>query len=81
MRRLSDLIDVVKSLKRDKPSIKVCPRCRSKKIRLSSSFDSWLTPAIYVCENCGYEGTVIMELEKKESKNRGARSKMGSVEK
>ena len=43
--------------------IKVCPICGSRNIHLSSSFDGWLTPEIYVCENCGYRGPIILEIE------------------
>jgi len=28
----------------------------------------WLTPQKYVCANCGYVGSVVMELEKEEEK-------------
>lgn len=35
-------------------------------MHLSSSLDYWLTPKKYVCENCGYVGPIVMELEKEE---------------
>ena len=47
-------------------SIKVCPRCGSPKIRLSSELDFWLTPKRYLCNECGYLGPVVLELEVKE---------------
>jgi hypothetical protein len=28
----------------------------------------WLTPKEYYCENCGYLGIVVMELEKEDEK-------------
>jgi hypothetical protein len=31
---------------------------------LSSSLDYWLTPQKYICHNCGYVGSIVMELEK-----------------
>jgi len=43
--------------------IKVCPICFSPRIRKSSPFDGWLTPAIYICEDCGYRGPIYAEIE------------------
>jgi predicted RNA-binding Zn-ribbon protein involved in translation (DUF1610 family) len=43
-----------------------CPRCGSPKISLYSSLDLWLTPKKYVCNDCGYVGPIILELEKEE---------------
>jgi ribosomal protein S27AE len=44
--------------------IQACPRCGSVNIRLLSKLDVWLTPRRYVCNDCGYVGPVILELEK-----------------
>ncbi len=63
---LKDLSDVLKGMKRRNQAIKLCPKCRSSKLRLSSSFDIWLTPEQYVCENCGYKGPIILEVEEEE---------------
>jgi ssDNA-binding Zn-finger/Zn-ribbon topoisomerase 1 len=60
---LKDLSDVLKGMKRRNQTIKLCPKCRSPKLKLSSSFDIWLTPEQYVCENCGYKGPIILEVE------------------
>jgi predicted RNA-binding Zn-ribbon protein involved in translation (DUF1610 family) len=66
MKLLQNIREVFKTLKRRKPSKIYCPRCGSPKIHLSSSLDYWLTPKKYVCENCGYVGQIVMELEKEE---------------
>jgi len=60
--------DVIKSLKHQKPTHIFCPRCASPKLALSSSLDYWLTPQKYICKECGYVGSVFMELEKEEEK-------------
>jgi predicted RNA-binding Zn-ribbon protein involved in translation (DUF1610 family) len=81
MGKVNDFIDVVKGLKKSKSKIKVCPRCGSSSIRLSNNLSFWLTPAVYICEKCGYEGPIVMELEKdnkthsqdKHSNNKGKR--------
>jgi len=62
---LRNLRDVFKSMKRRSQTLKLCPRCGSPKLRLSSRFDVWLTPEQYICENCGYKGPIVMELEEK----------------
>jgi len=69
MGTLKDLREVLKRLKRGgKRTPKFCPKCGSPRIKLSSGFDVYprmygLTPGKYVCENCGYKGPVVMELE------------------
>ncbi|MGD0978780.1 MAG: hypothetical protein ABR962_06515 [Candidatus Bathyarchaeia archaeon] len=66
MKMLQDMREVLKTLKRRKPSKKYCPKCGSPDIGLSSSSDYWLTPSKYACKKCGYSGPVVMELEKEE---------------
>ncbi|MGB9853662.1 MAG: hypothetical protein ACPLRY_02500 [Candidatus Bathyarchaeales archaeon] len=66
MKILQNMREVLKTLKHSAPSKIYCPRCGSPKIRLSSSLDYWLTPKKYICENCGYTGPIVMELEKSE---------------
>jgi predicted RNA-binding Zn-ribbon protein involved in translation (DUF1610 family) len=71
MKMLKDVREVIKSLKHGKPTKIYCPRCCSPKINLSSELDIWLTPKKYVCENCGYKGPIVMEIdiEKEEESN------------
>jgi len=66
-----DLREVLGGLKRRKSALKLCPRCGSSKLRLSSSFDTYprmygLTPGQYVCGSCGYKGPIVMEVEEEE---------------
>jgi len=69
---LKNLNEILRSMKRRKQTIKLCPRCGSPKLKLSSSFDIWLTPEQYVCKNCGYKGPIIMEIEEKEENSHKA---------
>jgi DNA-directed RNA polymerase subunit RPC12/RpoP len=69
MKALQNFRELLKSLKHRKPTQIFCPRCSSPKIKLHSSFDLWLTPAKYVCTECGYAGPIIMELEKEENES------------
>jgi transcription elongation factor Elf1 len=66
MKMLQNVREVLKSLKHGKPKRVYCPRCCSPKITLSSSLDIWLTPQNYICQECGYKGPIVMELEKEE---------------
>jgi DNA-directed RNA polymerase subunit RPC12/RpoP len=66
MKVLGNIRDVLKTVKHSKPSQIFCPRCGSPKLSLSSSLDYWLTPQKYICSECGYVGSIFMELEKEE---------------
>jgi len=67
MKLLQDIKEVLKTLSRSRPTKIYCPRCGSPEIHLSSSLDYWLTPKKYMCQNCGYVGPIIMEVEKEET--------------
>ncbi len=67
VKKLDDIREVIKTAKRKKPSAIFCPRCASPKIHLTSSLAIWLTPKQYYCEECGYLGILVMELEKDDS--------------
>ena len=67
MKKAYGLRDILKNAKHRKPTQIYCPRCASPKIALSSSLAVWLTPKQYYCENCGYLGIIVMELEKDET--------------
>jgi transposase-like protein len=72
MKPLENIREVLKTVKHRKPSKIYCPRCCSPNIGLSSSLDLWLTPQKYICQNCGYIGSIIMELEKEEENKNGS---------
>jgi ribosomal protein L37AE/L43A len=67
---LRNIREVVKSLKHSQPTPKLCPRCTSPKLRLSSRFDIWLFPEQYICEKCGYKGPIVLELEKEKEQKK-----------
>jgi DNA-directed RNA polymerase subunit RPC12/RpoP len=66
MKILGNIRNVLKTIKHSKPTQIFCPRCGSPKLSLSSSLDYWLTPQKYICSECGYIGSIFMELEKEE---------------
>jgi hypothetical protein len=66
-KKIDGIREVFKTIKHQKPTQIFCPRCASPKIHLTSSLAVWLTPKQYYCEECGYVGIVVMELEKDDS--------------
>jgi predicted RNA-binding Zn-ribbon protein involved in translation (DUF1610 family) len=67
---MDDLREVFKNVRHRKSSQIFCPRCASPKIHLSSSLDLWLTPRSYICDDCGYKGLIVMELEEEKQANK-----------
>lgn len=63
MKKLDSIREIFKNTKHRKPTMIFCPRCASPNIHLTSSLAVWLTPKQYLCQECGYIGTIIMELE------------------
>jgi predicted RNA-binding Zn-ribbon protein involved in translation (DUF1610 family) len=72
---LADFREVVKELKRKKlgeHTTKLCPKCGSPEITISSGFDAYprlfgITPERYVCVECGYNGPLVLEQTKEET--------------
>jgi predicted RNA-binding Zn-ribbon protein involved in translation (DUF1610 family) len=60
---MSDFFDTVKNLKHSGPAPKICPACGSMKLKQQGSLSGWLLPPVYACEECGYVGLVVLELE------------------
>jgi len=69
MKKLDGFREVFKTVKHRKPVQIFCPRCASPKIHLSSSLDLWLTPKSYLCDECGYVGVIVMELDKEKEES------------
>jgi predicted RNA-binding Zn-ribbon protein involved in translation (DUF1610 family) len=67
MKLLGNMREVIKTLKHHTPSKIFCPRCGSSEISLASRFLYGVTPRLYVCRRCGYNGPLVMELEKEEN--------------
>ncbi|MCW3994611.1 MAG: hypothetical protein NWE98_00470 [Candidatus Bathyarchaeota archaeon] len=63
MKKIDNLREIFQNTKHRRPCHIYCPRCASPKIQLNSSLAVWLTPKQYYCPECGYIGTIVMELE------------------
>jgi len=81
--RLHNLVNRLKWRSPSESVMKFCPKCGSQNVSLSSAFDMWLTPEQYVCKDCGYKGSVILEKEacdERESANQARRDSTASSE-
>jgi len=52
------------------PARKLCPKCLSP-LKGGGGLGGWLIPMSYYCEKCGYSGTVFIEQERQEEKEKG----------
>jgi predicted RNA-binding Zn-ribbon protein involved in translation (DUF1610 family) len=59
--RLKEIIDILKKSKHSSPKPVFCPACYSAKLKHNESYG--ILPRLYRCENCGYEGPLVLELE------------------
>lgn len=72
MKKIDDFCEVISNLRHRKASqtLTLCPRCGSPKITLSNSLDLFLTPRNYLCQECGYIGPILLELEKEQKQEK-----------
>ena len=68
MALIKGLVDALKNARYRAPEPVFCPQCRSHKVKLKESYG--ILPRAYHCENCGYEGPLILELEPEEEDSR-----------
>lgn len=66
MGKFGDILRGLRWVSPSKNKILLCPRCGSQNIRLSSKFDAWLMPRRYVCDDCGYIGPIILEVDEED---------------
>ncbi len=63
---LDNLRDTFKLVNRPKKrGIQICPKCGSRQIHstLTGGGKGWIIPSTYKCDVCGYEGSIVVELE------------------
>ena len=68
--------DTLRQIRHRNPQPVFCPRCKSSDINQTPSFG--IFTGKYRCKNCGYEGVIVMELEKDE--NSSTRGEPGTQE-
>jgi predicted RNA-binding Zn-ribbon protein involved in translation (DUF1610 family) len=58
---LKGLSDRLFKVRHRAPTPVFCPKCKSHKIKLKESYG--ILPHVYKCNECGYEGHLVLELE------------------
>lgn len=48
----------------------VCPRCGKSRIHPGGSLGWGMLPVAYVCEDCGYRGHLVVEVDVDDSRGR-----------
>jgi hypothetical protein len=65
---LRELMRVLGELRYRGPSPKLCPICGSPRIKQALI---GIIPPIYVCDSCGYRGSLALEVQEEEGEGRG----------
>jgi len=65
MEALQNLFKILRGLKRKKtPAYITCPKCGNPKIQRLRLGWLGITPIMYSCDECGYSGPLILEVDK-----------------
>jgi len=68
MAPLKGLMDTLKNARYRAPEPVFCPSCKGHRIKLKESYG--ILPRTYRCEDCGYEGPFVLELEPEDEEPR-----------
>ncbi len=61
MHLIKGVLNTLKEARHSSPRPVFCPKCKSHRVRLKESYG--ILPHTYNCQDCGYEGTLVLELE------------------
>lgn len=61
---MNRFIEVVRALKRRTDSVVACPVCGSLRVGRSTGMDGWMLPPLYLCNECGYAGRLVVEIDR-----------------
>jgi transposase-like protein len=63
--KLREILDILKGAKHSAPKPVFCPTCQGPNLKPSESYG--ILPQRYVCEDCGYEGNIVLEIDEEEA--------------
>ena len=43
--------------------LRICPKCKQPKLKNALNVSGWLTPNYFECKNCGYLGSLYLEID------------------
>ncbi|MHA1805554.1 MAG: hypothetical protein ACTSU4_13635 [Promethearchaeota archaeon] len=46
--------------------IKICPKCKSSRLKAAMNVSGWLAPDLYECWDCNYVGPLYLEMDLEE---------------
>ncbi|MHA1105119.1 MAG: hypothetical protein ACTSPN_05285 [Promethearchaeota archaeon] len=46
--------------------VRICPKCKQPKLKLALNVSGWLSPDYFECKNCGYLGSLYLEIDPNE---------------
>ena len=46
--------------------LRICPKCKQPKLRTALNVSGWLSPDYFECKNCGYLGSLYLEINSDE---------------
>ena len=61
--------------------IRLCPKCKKPKLKSAMNVSGWLAPGMYECRECGYVGSLFIEIDPKDFENLKLNEKNNSNEK
>lgn len=64
-----DLRETIASLRRGKVGLDACPRCGSINVSVITT-TGYITQNIYVCNDCGFQNSIFLELVKDDGKGK-----------
>jgi len=70
VKRLKGALEALRRVRRTRTNLKICPRCGKANIRPEGSLGFGFLPITYVCEDCGYRGHLIIEVDEENYKDR-----------
>lgn len=68
VRFLRPLLQALGLVKRRSRVLMICPVCGKSGIRPGASLGYGVFPVTYVCDECGYRGNLVVEVEEDEEK-------------
>ncbi|MBC7113483.1 MAG: hypothetical protein H5T34_05655 [Candidatus Methanomethyliales bacterium] len=71
---MENLKEIITSLKRGKVRPKVCPRCGSVDVSVLT-MAGYISPPTYLCNSCGFQGNIFLEIEREGGKGEGNETK------
>ena len=42
--------------------LRICPKCKRPKLKSALNVSGWLSPNYFECRNCGYLGSLYLEI-------------------